>query len=217
MDEQAAPEQPAAEDPVIEAEPEQTEPAATAKHKPTSRVVREWIIVLAVALGSAALIRVFVFQQYYIDGSSMETTLQPHDRVLVNKLSYRLHDVNRGDVVVFDRVTGGGASVQHDDLIKRVIALEGETIEIRSCDVYIDGDLLDEPYLSEESQALSDPTARCGQADMPALTVPDGDVFVMGDNRANSSDSRMFGPIDTDLIRGRAFVVIWPPGSWRWL
>ncbi len=115
---------------------------------------------LVIALGAAVIIRVFVFQQYYIDGPSMEHTLEPHDRVLVNKLSYRLHDVNRGDVVVFDRLSDG---TQHDDLIKRVIALPGETIRIENCIVFIDGRELDEPYLS---------TAEPG-ADRPDGAVPD--------------------------------------------
>jgi len=182
------------------------------------RAIREWLTVLVVALGAAVLIRVFVFQQYYIDGPSMEHTLEPHDRVLVNKLSYRLHDVNRGDVVVFDRATqSDGQTIEHDDLIKRVIALEGETISIQSCDVFIDGEQLEEPYLSTEIQSQPDPGSRCRIPDMASTTIPDGEVFVMGDNRPQSFDSREFGPIETSLIRGRAFVVIWPFSSWQWL
>lgn len=182
------------------------------------RVIREWTLVLVVALGAALLIRSFVFQQYYIDGPSMQTTLEPRDRVLVNKLSYRLHDVNRGDVVVFDRITIEGSEVQHDDLIKRVIGLPGETLEIRGCVVYVDGRAVDEPYLPDEALAAADPSSRCGRwTDRPAELIPEGAVFVMGDNRVQSFDSRDFGPIDIDLIRGRAFVVIWPIGSWAWL
>ena len=179
------------------------------------RAVGEWVVVVAVAILAALLIRVFLFQQYYIDGPSMENTLMPEDRVLVNKLSYRLHDVNRGDVIVFDRLTN---ETQHDDLIKRVIALPGETIEVRSCTVYIDGVQLDEPYLDPAQLAQSDPVARCGShTDISALEVPEGDVFVMGDNRVQSFDSRDFGPIEIAKIRGRAFVVIWPASAWAWL
>lgn len=196
--------------------------------KPTKtpwRAVREWLTVLVIALGAAVLIRVFVFQQYYIDGPSMEHTLEPHDRVLVNKLSYRLHDVNRGDVVVFDRISQNGQTVAHDDLIKRVIALAGESIRIENCVVFIDPDgagdeperELDEPYLSTEIQSQSDPTARCRIPNLSPRTVPEGEVFVMGDNRPQSYDSREFGPIDVDQIRGRAFVVIWPFSNWTWL
>ncbi len=181
------------------------------------RALREWVVVLTIALGSAFLIRVFVLAQYYIDGPSMQTTLQPNDRVLVNKLSYRLHGVNRGDVVVFDRITVDGTRVNHDDLIKRVIGLEGETVEIDDCVVSIDGRELDEPYLDEADLAQTNPSARCRIPQMSPQVVPEDSVFVMGDNRHDSFDSREFGPIETDLIRGRAFVVIWPSSAWRWL
>jgi signal peptidase I len=181
---------------------------APARRKRRWNPVLEWVVVIVVALGAAFVVRSFVFQQYVINGPSMRPTLQPGDRVLLNKLSYRAHDVNRGDVVVFDRVQG----TRHDDLIKRVIALEGETIRIENCAVFIDGEELVEPYLADEVQA-----GRCGATSMAPLTVPDGQVFVMGDNRPESSDSRAFGPIDVDEIRGRAFVVLWPAGNMRWL
>jgi len=209
----------------ILSEPDDGEPAPSSVTTATSsgdnkapwRAMREWLTVLVIALGAAVLIRVFVFQQYYIDGPSMEHTLEPHDRVLVNKLSYRLHDVNRGDVIVFDRVQNNGQTIEHDDLIKRVIALPGETITIQNCDVFIDGQQLAEPYLSTEIQSQPDPSSRCRIPYLAPETIPDGEVFVMGDNRPQSFDSREFGPIDVDLIRGRAFVVIWPVSNWRWL
>lgn len=186
-----------------------------ARSRQQIRAVWEWVAVVAVAIIAALLIRVFLFQQYYIDGPSMQTTLMPEDRVLVNKLSYKLHDVNRGDVIVFDRLTG---EVQHDDLIKRVIALPGESLEVRSCEVYVDGRRLSEPYLNPEQVTAVEPSARCGNhTDIAAQTVPDGMVFVMGDNRVQSFDSRDFGPIDIDKIRGRAFVVVWPASAWAWL
>ncbi len=185
------------------------------REKNLSRSVWEWLVVVVVAVGAALLVRVFLFQQYYIDGPSMESTLEPSDRVLVNKLSYRLHDVHRGDVVVFDRVTSAD---QHDDLIKRVIALPGERLEVRSCVIYIDGIRLEEPYLDDELMSQPDPTAQCGvHTDMMPTVVPDDMVFVMGDNRPQSFDSRDFGPIDIDKIRGRAFTVIWPLTSLSFL
>jgi signal peptidase I len=151
----------------------------------------------------------------YIDGPSMQTTLMPQDRVLVNKMSYKLHDVHRGDVIVFDRVTN---EVQHDDLIKRVLGLPGEALEIRSCVVYIDGVQVEEPYLNLEQTSQIEPSARCGShTDMAPVVVPENMVFVMGDNRVQSFDSRDFGPIDIDKVRGRAFVVIWPASAWAWL
>jgi signal peptidase I len=181
-----------------------------------SKILRDWIFVIVVALGAAMLVRVFVLQQFYISGPSMETSLFQDDRVLVNKLSYRLHDVNRGDVIVFDRVTTSGGVVEHDDLIKRVIAVGGDNIQIKKCEVIINGVQIDEPYLGAEVEG-EDPNSRCRVADMPSLTVPVDQLFVMGDNRAESFDSRSFGPIPKKLVIGRAFAVVWPLGSLRWL
>jgi signal peptidase I len=176
--------------------------------------VSEWILVVVIAISAAFLIRTFLFQQYYIDGPSMQTTLMPQNRVLVNKMSYRLHDVNRGDVVVFDRVQGD----KHDDLIKRVIGLPGESVEIKSCLVYVDGKLLEEPYLDPVQVAQTDLRNRCGDhVDLGPELVAENNVFVMGDNRVQSFDSRSFGAIEIDKIRGRAFVSIWPRGAWAWL
>ena len=96
-------------------------------------MLREWLTVIAVALLIAFVVRGFVLQQFYISGPSMESTMFQNNRVLVNKLSYRLHDIGYGDVVVFDRVTTDGVEVQHDDLIKRVIGLPGDTVSIAQC------------------------------------------------------------------------------------
>ena len=181
-----------------------------------SKLFRDWIFVIVVALGAAMLVRVFVLQQFYISGPSMETSLFQDDRVLVNKLSYRLHDVNRGDVIVFDRVTTSGGIVEHDDLIKRVIAVGGDSIQIKQCEVLVNGTPIEEPYLDLVVEG-EDLNSRCRVVDMPSLTVPEDQLFVMGDNRAESFDSRSFGPIPDKLVIGRAFAVVWPLGSLRWL
>ena len=181
------------------------------------RAVRDWAIVLVVALVVALGIRTYVLQQFYISGPSMETTLYQPNRVLVNKLSYRLHDVNRGDVVVFDRVTSNGESIQHDDLIKRVIGLPGEKISISKCVVYVNKVALKEPYLDSRDTEQEDLNERCRQPEMAELVVPAKQVFVLGDNRPQSMDSRMFGSVDKNRIVGRAFVVLWPLSRWRWL
>ena len=181
------------------------------------KAVRDWVIVLVVALVVALGIRTYVLQQFYISGPSMETTLYQPNRVLVNKLSYRLHDVNRGDVVVFDRVTSNGESIQHDDLIKRVIGLPGEKISISKCVVYVNKVALKEPYLDSRDTEQEDLNERCRQPDMAELVVPAKQVFVLGDNRPQSMDSRMFGSVDKNRIVGRAFVVLWPLSRWRWL
>ncbi|MFM8687759.1 MAG: signal peptidase I, partial [Acidimicrobiaceae bacterium] len=101
------------------------------------RQVIEWIVVIFIALTVAMLVRLFLLQQFYISGPSMETTMFSDDRVLVNKLAYEIGSIDRGDIVVFDRATMNGNQIEHDDLIKRVIGLGGETIEIRDCIVYI--------------------------------------------------------------------------------
>jgi len=192
-------------------------PEEVASSSDSFKAVRDWIIVLVVALVVALGIRTYVLQQFYISGPSMETTLYQPNRVLVNKLSYRLHEVNRGDVVVFDRVTSNGETIQHDDLIKRVIGLAGEKISISKCVVYVNKVALKEPYLDSRDTEQDDLIERCRQPEMAEVVVPARQVFVLGDNRPQSMDSRMFGAVDKNRIVGRAFVVLWPLSRWRWL
>ncbi len=168
----------------------------------------DWALVVAIALVVALGVRTFLLAHFVVEGSSMYSTLETGDRVFVNKVSYRLHDPNRGDVVVLHEIRG----TTERDLIKRVIAVGGEEVEMRSCEVRIGGQLLFEPYL--------DPTVvtpgNCG-GDFGPILVPEGTVFVMGDNRAGSQDSRTLGPVLLDDIVGRAFVVFWPRSNWQWL
>jgi signal peptidase I len=175
-----------------------------------ARAFVDWVLVVGIALLVAVLVRTFVLAHFVVDGTSMYSTLDTGDRVFVNKLSYRLHDPNRGDVVVLHQLSSGTASSR--DLIKRVIALPGETIEIENCQVFIDGFELEEPYL--------DPTVvtpgNCG-GDYGPEVIDEDHVFVMGDNRAGSQDSRVLGEIHEDELVGRAFVVFWPRSSWQWL
>jgi signal peptidase I len=186
-------------------------------HQHGLKVIREWIVVVGVALGIALLVRGFLLQQFYISGPSMESTMFQDNRVLVNKLSYRLHDIRRGDVVVFDRITTDGEVIQHDDLIKRVIALPGETIEIHECVVSIDGKELPEPYLNDYDVQQVNLEDRCRVPELEPIKVSEDHIFVMGDNRPQSFDSRMFGEIETELVVGRAFGLIWPLSDARWL
>jgi signal peptidase I len=162
------------------------------------RGVVEWLVVLGSAVVVALLLRAFLFQAFYIPSASMEETLRIDDRVLVNKLSYRLHDINRGDVVVFHRPDGQVGEFR--DLIKRVIGLPGETIEAQDNTIYINGQVLIEPYLTPGEVI----------ADFGPVDIPEGELFVMGDNRDNSGDSRVFGTIDSDEVIGRAFFLFWP-------
>ncbi|MFM8248042.1 MAG: signal peptidase I [Acidimicrobiaceae bacterium] len=181
------------------------------------RQVIEWIVVIFIALTVAMLVRLFLLQQFYISGPSMETTMFSNDRVLVNKLAYEIGSIDRGDIVVFDRATMSGNQIEHDDLIKRVIGLGGETIEIRDCIVYIDGARLEESYLPSRDLELTNLSDRCGVVNMDATKIDNDEVFLIGDNRPQSFDSRMFGAIKRDLIIGQAFVIIWPPNSWSGL
>jgi signal peptidase I len=196
---------------VTEGEDEETPPDADTPPDIAARRRRallDWVIVIAVALLVAFLVRTFVLAHFVVDGTSMSTTLHDGDRVFVNKLSYRLHDPGRGDVVVLHEIRG----TTDRDLIKRVIALPGETIEMRNCEVTIDGKKLDEPYL--DPQVVT--PGNCG-GDTPPTPVPENHVFVMGDNRGGSLDSRALGPIDEGDLVGRAFVVFWPKSDWQWL
>jgi signal peptidase I len=147
----------------------------------------------------------------------MEMTLLENDRVLVNKLSYRLHDIHRGDIVVFDRVTINGQQVEHTDLIKRVIGIENDTVEIQKCKVLVNGSVINEPYIDKDVLALPTPEDVCRIPDMKKITVPKKQIFVMGDNRPQSFDSRNFGSVPVKLVVGRAFAVVWPFGSIRGL
>ena len=157
------------------------------------RTILEWLGVIGGGIAIALLVEAFLIQAFWIPSPSMEPTLDVGDRVLVNKLSYRFHDVNRGDVVVFERPPGAstGQNDEIKDLIKRVVAVGGDTIEAKEGDVYVNGGRIDEDYLEPGT-----PTDN-----LPLTTIPDGHVFVMGDNRTNSEDSRIFGPIDEDADR----------------
>ena len=179
------------------------------KEKSTARVVAEWVVVLAGALVLALVLRAVLFQAYYIRFTSMEPTLSNGDRVLVNKLGYDIGDVNRGDLVVFERPPGVSGR-QEDDLIKRVIALPGEVIKFVEGDVYIDGLRLHEPYLESSGITTGRMPTECARLVDGGCLVGAGKVFVMGDNRANSTDSRAFGPISEHLIVGHAFLRLWP-------
>ncbi len=172
----------------------------------------EWVAVAVGALAVALLIKAFLLQAFYIPSASMVNTLHEDDRVLVNKLSYRLGDINRGDVIVFEKPPGAGGEIE--DFIKRVIALPGETITFVSGDVYIDGVRLDEPYTEgQPSNPRSAAIVSEGCTNDPVAdrcSVADGWYFMMGDNRGNSTDSRAFGPIREETVVGRAFLKVWP-------
>ena len=175
----------------------------TEKSARRRRATIEWIVLIGAALIIAIVIKTFLFQAFYIPSESMVPTLKVGDRVLVNKLSYDLHDVHRGDIVVF-KAPPEARSDGIDDLVKRVIGLPGDTVEAREDGrIYVNDRLLDEPYLPAGTRTTN----------LPPTKVPAGHLFMMGDNRTASRDSRYFGPIAESAIIGRVFLKIWPPGS----
>jgi signal peptidase I len=205
--------------------PQPEEEDAEEHHRPTIPFWVEFPLLIVVALTVAILIKTFLFQAFYIPSSSMEDTLNINDRVLVNKLSYRFGDIVRGDVIVFDDPRGGfeqsdeslvgsavrnvlesvGLATPRSEFIKRVIGLPGDTVEGIDGGVYVNGERLVEPYLKDPDSPIPP---------FGPVVIPDGQLFVMGDNRAASQDSRYFGAIPEEDVVGNAFVIIWPPAHW---
>ena len=179
----------------------------TPKTRSRGRNLIEWAVVVLGALAIAVVIQLTSLQAFRIPSESMLPLLRKGDRVLVNKWSYRLHDVRRGDIVVFDKPND--PAITEDHLIKRVIGLPGEVVTIENGEVVIDGRVLIEPYLPADTVTSAVGTHPC-IPEAPCV-IPDGQVWVMGDNRGFSRDSRWFGPIPESLIVGRAFVRLWPP------
>lgn len=150
-------------------------------------------------------LRTFVFQAYEIPSGSMEQTIQPGDMVFSEKITYYSSTPQQGDIITF---ADPEPSYDNRILIKRVIAVAGQTIDLRDGRVYIDGELQDEPYTNGEPTYALTP-AYGTEIEYP-YTVPDGCVWVMGDNRTNSQDSRYFGAVKTNTVTGKALFIYWP-------
>ena len=187
--------------------------------------LRELPILFIVALAVAIVLKTFVVQAFFIPSGSMEPTLEPGDRVLVQKVVY---GPDRGDIIVFsdpqgrpgpDRGIVGGfvhwlsstlgiERPEHEDFIKRVIGLPGETVELRDGRLFVEGALIHEPYLK----------GAVDTRDYGPVRVPKGSLFVLGDNRLNSNDSRFgLGFVPVDKVVGRAFAIVWPPSRAGWI
>lgn len=177
-------------------------PGATAAAKPKNEVW-EWTKALLIAFALAFLIRHFLFGSYIVDGPSMKPNFQSGERLIVNKVLYDIRQPKRGEVVVFH-------AVENKDFIKRIIGLPGETVKVQGDSVFINGQLLDESYLKEVVEQAKKAGKSYNDLNLPETKVPDGTVFVMGDNRSDSTDSRMIGPVSFDKIVGRAEIVFWP-------
>jgi signal peptidase I len=196
--------------------------------------LKELPILLVVAVVIALLIKTFVVQAFYIPSGSMMNTLLINDRVLVSKFTYDFSSPKRGQIVVFVAPPNApdapvpptgfagfvnsvkealGLPSTERDFIKRVIGVGGDTIQIKNATLYVDGAKMNEPYLDAAARL---PTS---MADFPAgggvFKVPPHDLFVMGDNRGDSDDSRYFGPIPVSSVIGEAFVRIWPPSRFH--
>ncbi|MCL5046627.1 MAG: signal peptidase I [Actinobacteria bacterium] len=166
-------------------------------------VLREVLETIIIALVLALLIRNFVVERIVVDGTSMETTLHNSDSLLINKFIYRFRLPKTGEIVVFKF-----PSDPSRDFIKRVIAHEGQSVEMREGRVYVDGALLNEPYVKRPSRD-----------NYPRAVVPKGTIFVLGDNRVNSEDSRFsdVGFVPLKNLKGTAFVRFWPASSFTWI
>ncbi len=177
--------------------------AETEKKKRSAlSMVIEVVVIVVAAFAIAMLVQAFVVKPFTIHQVSMQNTLMEGDRILLNRMSYHFRDPARGDVIVFHSPMTKG-----EDLVKRVIGVPGDRLEIKGGILYLNGVAQDEPYLKEKLM----------RDDMAETIVPQGTVFVMGDNRNNSGDSRFFGPVPRNQIIGSAFCVYWPFGHWKGL
>lgn len=171
------------------------------KGKNLRKEIMEWARSIIVAVAIAVLIRLFLLEVFLVEGTSMYPTLQHHERLIVNKAVYHFKKPDKGEIIVFNY------SPQRD-FIKRVVAVEGDSVEIINGKLFINDREIDEPYIENYSMS-----------DYGPAVVPEGHIFVLGDNRGNSMDSRdpAVGYISLELIKGKAFVVFWPPFKARML
>ena len=171
----------------------------------------EWGVIILVAVGFAFLVRGYAFQTFFIPSESMVPRLETDDRVLVNKFAFDLRDPARGDVVVFRTPPNATGITGMDDLVKRLVGLPGETIEGRDGRIFINGRVLNEPYLPTGLRSTT----------FAAQKIPANSYFMLGDNRQFSNDSTHWGPASRNLFVGPVFMTIWPldridvPG-WLW-
>lgn len=160
-----------------------------------TRNVWGWVIAVGIAVAVAFVVRAFLFELILVDGPSMQPTLHTSERLAVEKVSRYVGLPARGDIIIVHYPDG-----TNNNYVKRAIGLPGETVEVKDSTVYINGEALDEEYTNKEE----------AYADMQPVVVPQNSIFVMGDNRANSMDSRMVGPIKHEWIVGHALAVIFP-------
>jgi signal peptidase I len=194
-------------DPADDGPPGSGPAGARPRRRPWWRWLAETAITVGVAVLLAVVVRTFVFQTYYIPTSSMVPTLGVYDRILVQKAFFNWHDVRAGDIVVFSHPPRDDCpGPQNGDLVKRVIALPGQTIYSSGNGIYVNGHLLAEPYLPRYDP-LGPPIPDASR--QHPYRVPPGEFYLLGDNRAISCDSRYWGPITGSSIVGRVILVWW--------
>ncbi len=181
--------------PLAASVPETQSPAPSAVHSLRNEI-RVWTRDLLIAIGLALVIIVFLYQPVKVEGTSMAPLLSDQERIFINKFVYRFEPIQRRDVVVFWYPLDRSKS-----FIKRVIGLPGESVEIRQGIVYVNGHAILEPYVPTQYEDMSD---------FGPVRVPKDSYFVMGDHRISSNDSRVFGPVESKFIYGRAVFAYWP-------
>ena len=180
---------------------DQTQPAAVAPVVAPAELARTngltlWLRDILIAIAASVLMVLFLYQPVKVEGTSMLPRLEDRDRLFINKFVYHFENIHRGDVVVFHYPRDPEKSY-----IKRVIAVPGDRLRIDRGEVYLNGKHLPEPYVPDEFRDMKS---------MTETVIPDDEYFMMGDHRCISSDSREFGPVDRDLIYGKAVLVYWP-------
>lgn len=190
--------------------------SASASGKSVRSTWFDYAVIALVAIAVALLVQAFVVKPFRIPSPSMVPALQPGDRVLVNRVVYHLRDVQHGDIVVFRYPLNTKVA-----FIKRVVGLPGDVLEVRDGRLVRNGAAVDEPYVrraagggpvpTEPAPTMGDSTMREPWSLAEPYTVPPDNYFVMGDNRADSEDSRVWGPVPADNLIGEAFVIYWPP------
>jgi signal peptidase I len=178
------------------ASPQDASCSQASTHHLLRHEIRVWTRDLLIAIGLALVIIVFLYQPVKVEGTSMAPLLSDQERIFINKFVYRFEDIHRGDVVVFWYPLDRSKS-----FIKRVIGLPGETVDIRHGLLYVNGQLIPEPYVPPQYTDVTD---------FGPIKVPKDSYFVMGDHRISSNDSRVFGPVASQFIYGRAVFAYWP-------
>lgn len=162
-------------------------------------IIIEVLVIVVAAFVIAMLVQAFLVKPFTIHQISMLPTLEEGDRILINRLTYHFREPRAGDIIVFRSPLDS-----REDLVKRIVAVAGDRVAVVGGTLHVNGKAVDEPYLLEQPFA----------GELPETEVPPGHVFVLGDNRNNSGDSRLFGAVDEDAIIGTAFLIYWPIGRW---